>query len=338
MALAEQQRKTRGELAAERGREGKALASLQVEKASVDGERKKVEADLGLVRYLATLVGADSEAVLRWFILAIALLLDPAAVYDLCIVDEASKATPTEILIPMVRSKRWIIVGDPKQLPPFFEELGDNLLSEFDDKEVKATMLDRFLDEHEGLPPGCRAELRNQYRMVKPIGDLVSECFYGKRLNSPLTTHGLKLGTVFPKPVTWFSTHMLTHRSERSEGQTFQNPAEVRIVRQLLQRLQFVARAQKRRVTVAVIAGYTAQVKVLGEMASQGVAEWPDLEVLCNSVDALWRRRASPSGRTSRCSATALTRFRAGRPTSASTRSCGRTRVGTSASSGSSPG
>ena len=83
--------------------------------------------------------------------------------YDLCIVDEASKATPTEILIPMVRSRRWIIVGDPKQLPPFFEELGEDLLSEFDDKEVKATILDRFVDEHEGLPPGCRAELRNQY-------------------------------------------------------------------------------------------------------------------------------------------------------------------------------
>jgi hypothetical protein len=80
MALVEQQRKTRGELAAERIREGKALAGLQVEKASVDGERRKVEADLGPVRYLATLLGADSEAVLRSFILAIALLLDPAAV------------------------------------------------------------------------------------------------------------------------------------------------------------------------------------------------------------------------------------------------------------------
>jgi hypothetical protein len=46
----------------------------------VAGERRKVEADLGPVRYLATLFGADSESVLRYFILAIALLLDPAAV------------------------------------------------------------------------------------------------------------------------------------------------------------------------------------------------------------------------------------------------------------------
>jgi hypothetical protein len=56
------------------------MATLKVEKAIADGERREVEADLGPVRYLATLLGADGEAVLRTFILAIALLLDPAAV------------------------------------------------------------------------------------------------------------------------------------------------------------------------------------------------------------------------------------------------------------------
>jgi hypothetical protein len=80
MAMADQQRKTRTDLAAERVREGKALATLQVEKASVDGERRKVEADLGPVRYLATLLGAGDQDVLRYFILVVALLLDPAAV------------------------------------------------------------------------------------------------------------------------------------------------------------------------------------------------------------------------------------------------------------------
>lgn len=212
--------------------------------------------------------------------------------YDLCIVDEASKATATEILIPMVRSRRWIIVGDPKQLPPFFEELGDDLRAAFEDKEVKATLLDRLLDERDGLPEECRAALRNQYRMIKPIGDLVSECFYEKRLNSPLRTHGLKLAHAFPKPVMWYSTHKLENRTERHEGQTFSNPVEVTAIRQQLQRLQFVAKLQKRRISVAVIAGYTAQVALLREMESQGVAEWQDLDVVCNSVDAFQGRQA----------------------------------------------
>jgi hypothetical protein len=80
LALADQQRKTRAELVAQRTTEAKALAGLQVEKAGIDGQSKVAEADLGPVRYLATLLGADDQDVLRWFILVVALLLDPAAV------------------------------------------------------------------------------------------------------------------------------------------------------------------------------------------------------------------------------------------------------------------
>ncbi len=80
MALADSQRKTRIDLVAQRTSEAKAIAALQIEKAAADGERRKVEADLGPVRYLATLLGATDQDVLRWFILIVALLLDPAAV------------------------------------------------------------------------------------------------------------------------------------------------------------------------------------------------------------------------------------------------------------------
>jgi hypothetical protein len=78
--LADEQRRNRADLEASRVREAKALAALQVEKAGIDGQRKVAEADLGPVRYLATLLGADSETALRWFVIVVALLLDPAAV------------------------------------------------------------------------------------------------------------------------------------------------------------------------------------------------------------------------------------------------------------------
>jgi hypothetical protein len=65
MTLAEEQRKNRAELAASRTKEAKALADLQVAKAAVDGERKTAEADLGPVRYLATLLGSTDEQTMR---------------------------------------------------------------------------------------------------------------------------------------------------------------------------------------------------------------------------------------------------------------------------------
>jgi hypothetical protein len=60
--------------------ETKVIADLRIQKAKVDGERRTAEADLGPVRYLATLLGAGDQDVLRWFILVVAVLLDPAAV------------------------------------------------------------------------------------------------------------------------------------------------------------------------------------------------------------------------------------------------------------------
>jgi hypothetical protein len=53
---------------------------LPPSRAAVDGERKSIEADLGPVRYLATLLGTTDETTMRLFILVVALLLDPAAV------------------------------------------------------------------------------------------------------------------------------------------------------------------------------------------------------------------------------------------------------------------
>jgi hypothetical protein len=77
MVLADAQRKNRAGLFASRITEAGKLASLKVEKAAVDGERKAVEADLGPVRYLATLLGSTDEQTMRWFILVVAPLLDP---------------------------------------------------------------------------------------------------------------------------------------------------------------------------------------------------------------------------------------------------------------------
>jgi hypothetical protein len=66
-------------------------ADLKIERAAMEGERRAVEADLGPVRYLATLLGQADEVVLRWFILVVALLLDPAAVLLLLAAASASR-------------------------------------------------------------------------------------------------------------------------------------------------------------------------------------------------------------------------------------------------------
>ena len=42
--------------------------------------------------------------------------------FDTVIVDEVSKATPTEIIMPLMMGRTAILVGDHRQLPPLFKE------------------------------------------------------------------------------------------------------------------------------------------------------------------------------------------------------------------------
>jgi hypothetical protein len=79
MALAGDQRRNRTDLQVERMAAGKVLVELKVERARIDGERRTVEVDLGSVRYLAALLGAGDQDVLRYFILVVAMLMDPLA-------------------------------------------------------------------------------------------------------------------------------------------------------------------------------------------------------------------------------------------------------------------
>ena len=53
VALGERRQARPAKLTAQRIEDGKALATLKVERAAVEGERRSVEADLGPVRYLA---------------------------------------------------------------------------------------------------------------------------------------------------------------------------------------------------------------------------------------------------------------------------------------------
>lgn len=44
---------------------------------------------------------------------------DPQPIFDVLIMDEASKATVSELLVPATRARRWILVGDHLQLAPY---------------------------------------------------------------------------------------------------------------------------------------------------------------------------------------------------------------------------
>jgi hypothetical protein len=80
MSLVGQQTGRRSELVGERTRAANLLAAVEVEGVGIANERNELAADSGPVRYLAALIGADDDKVMHWFVLAVAILLDPLAV------------------------------------------------------------------------------------------------------------------------------------------------------------------------------------------------------------------------------------------------------------------
>jgi hypothetical protein len=213
--------------------------------------------------------------------------------YDLCIIDEASKATPTEALVPMSRSTRWILVGDENQLPPFRDELYQNqeLREEFGLKreEVAESLFGRLLKM---LPTECRETLTLQHRMVRPIGDLISTCFYRGTLKSTDKPLDPDLAAVLPRPVTWFTTSSMPSRSEQRSQSSFTNWAEAQVIRGFLRMLNFKAKHRNRKYSVAVISGYAAQRKTITDLVRSELREWQQLDVEFNTVDAIQGRDA----------------------------------------------
>jgi serine/threonine protein kinase len=213
--------------------------------------------------------------------------------FDLCIIDEASKATATEVLVPIARSHRWILVGDPKQLPPFQDEVSrdsdflDNY--ELTQDDIRETLFDRLLRT---LPEGCRQMLTIQHRMVAPIGNLVSECFYDGQLKSARTDLDQHLRSVLPQPVTWLTTTKLPNSREQSANSSFNNICEVNVIVQFLKQLNQTGVKAQKKYSVAVLTGYAAQLKLLDRNLASELNNWQALTVECNTVDAFQGREA----------------------------------------------
>lgn len=109
--------------------------------------------------------------------------------FDLVIIDEAGKALPGELLIPINKAKRLIIIGDHKQLPPVIDtKLYANGEVEYDDvveRKQQEDFLNRsfFQRLYEECPEECKCMLDVQFRMPPVIAGLVN-IFYDNRLKN----------------------------------------------------------------------------------------------------------------------------------------------------------
>ena len=104
--------------------------------------------------------------------------------FDTIIMDEASKATPPELALPVLYGKKSIIVGDHRQLPPMIdgEEIKDILVSigekalakALSQKEFETSQFERLFTH---IDESIKGTFDTQYRMHPAINDVIAQ-FY----------------------------------------------------------------------------------------------------------------------------------------------------------------
>lgn len=214
--------------------------------------------------------------------------------FDWVIVDEAGKATPPEILVPICLGRKIVLVGDHKQLPPVV----DQALLKLQDKErmnINKEDLELSLFEYleRSLNDDCKNILDEQYRMNPVIGDLISKLFYESKLVSKTSKEEktIPLKLYESKPLVWLSTAARFDRKEERISDSYRNPCEAKLIFEQLLEIDKELNELKLKKETAIIAGYRGQRDSLTRLyESSYKAKFHNMSIEINTVDAFQGR------------------------------------------------
>ncbi|RKL65420.1 ATP-dependent helicase [Salipaludibacillus neizhouensis] len=239
--------------------------------------------------------------------------IDSYPEFDVVIIDEVSKATPPELLLPMLKGKKIVLVGDHHQLPPLLgndtlEETLQEMADDSDDFEGKVE-LKKLLKESlferlfKSLPKQNKTMLAIQYRMHENIMEAIAP-FYeqeNERLQCGLTDSAAQRDHLLESPLVQRNNHLLwldvpnepLFFEERMKGgKSLYNSAELRRIEDLLKELDEATAQAKQtgkmnadeKKSIGVISFYGEQVKKIDRLIHQ-VLRLDHLTVRTGTVD-----------------------------------------------------
>ena len=222
--------------------------------------------------------------------------------FDLVIIDEAARCTPSELAVGMQSARRLVLVGDQRQLPPLFDydllkAVGPRL-GITSQKELRRSDFERAFQSDYGR--AIAKTLKKQYRMAPKIGRLVSDVFYPdqelktERGNPPDYYRGL--ARPLEEELTWIDTGILrAGRREADVGTSYINRREasavIALLRSIAANAPFLAAAKQDlkedEDLIGVICMYGPQADLVNEMfISSGLPEDFRSLVKIDTVDA----------------------------------------------------
>ena len=195
--------------------------------------------------------------------------------FDVVIVDEVSKAMPPELVLPILRGEKLILVGDHKQLPPIIsnelslEDLAEETGISLDSLDFETTVFEKLILNN----PDSYVMLNKQYRMHPHIQKAINQFYVDERggsLECGLVNldidkcHHLEDEIFKNKHLVWLKTKD-SDIEEQIQGTTsFFNSAEVKGIEKTLRFLDREYGRLKKKPSIGVITFYGKQ---LGELS-----------------------------------------------------------------------
>jgi len=257
--------------------------------AFVDELRQDPQSGKEAVEHYSTLIAATCQGCSSKKIMD---LLDSQhgndTTFDTVIIDEAARANPLDLLIPMsLARKRIILVGDHRQLPHLLEpDVEKDLLSSVDkemEKMIRKSLFQKIFESARKLQNdsgvGRSVTLNLQFRMHPELATLVSKSFYephGEPYDSPSDPmfknsfdHGLQ-GEKSDKRFIWRSIPNSMGGEERqSGGFSWCRKIEAAYIAREAKRLLDEAPA----LSIGIITFYSAQVnEIMNELQHLQIA------------------------------------------------------------------
>ncbi|ODH01422.1 DNA helicase [Nostoc sp. KVJ20] len=216
--------------------------------------------------------------------------------FDVVIIDEVSKCTPPELLIPALKGKKLVMVGDHRQLPPMLdtstvEEVAQTMGNTRDELQFLEESL--FKSQFESADESIKQMLTTQYRMHPFIMGAINQ-FYDGKLESGILEPDTKRAHHLAGEILQESQHLLWVKTpienqflEQRNGTSYFNTPEIDAIERLCHQFETtwaskVANGEPRK-EIAVITFYGAQLRKIDERLQSEL--FPSLEIRTGTVD-----------------------------------------------------
>lgn len=207
---------------------------------------------------------------------------------DVVIIDEVSKSSFIDLLIPILYGKTVILVGDHRQLPPMYEfsKLRDDDFEGLDENIINKDINKRFTNLYEEcffktlferIPESYKTMLVQQYRCHEHIMNVFNHFYQGelklgfagqnnsKKHNVKLISNGRSI--IEPEKHIYF-VDCKKNETHEQDSTSMYNTGEARVVAELIRKLNdyFKRNPDREKLSIGVICTYGDQARKIKEV------------------------------------------------------------------------